>query len=146
MWRVCNDRAIYVRRPEKSSFSTTNFNIAIYQRVSRLYVRMVSTRHAPFLNRMAQNSLTWHLQALLSTYTYSMTAFVPSKTLKVRKIHSSYNDIQKLAKRTFGVFIIILFFFIWTGPLPKWHKNSQWFLHKTAPFRCVCDPWPRESS
>ena len=49
---------------------------------------------------MAQNSQTQQLQAVLDTYTYSTSAFVPTKTLKVRKIHS-YNDLRKLVKPHF---------------------------------------------
>ena len=49
---------------------------------------------------MAQTSQTWQLQAILDTYTYSRSAFVPTKTLKVRKIQS-YNDLQKLVKPYF---------------------------------------------
>ena len=40
---------------------------------------------------MDQNSQTQQLQALLDTYTYSMSVSVPTKTLKVRKIQC-YND------------------------------------------------------
>ena len=53
-----------------------------------------------FPYKTAQNSRTRQLQALLDTYTYSTSAFVSNKTLKVRKIHS-YNDLQKLVKPHF---------------------------------------------
>ena len=53
-----------------------------------------------FPNRKAQNSQKRQLQAILDTYRYSTSAFVPSKTHKVRKIHS-YNDLRKLAKQHF---------------------------------------------
>ena len=53
-----------------------------------------------FPYKTAQNSQTWQLQALWDTYTYSTSAFVPTKTLKVRKIHS-YNNLQKLVKPHF---------------------------------------------
>ena len=46
---------------------------------------------------MAHNSQTRQLQAILDTYTYSRSAFVP---LIVRKIHN-YNDLQKLVKPHF---------------------------------------------
>ena len=47
-------------------------------------------RHAmpTFPYKTVQNSQTRQLQALLDTYTYSTSASVPTKTLKVRKIHS----------------------------------------------------------
>ena len=49
---------------------------------------------------MAQNSQTRQLQAILDKCTYSRSALVSTKTLKVRKIHS-YNDLQKLVKPHF---------------------------------------------
>ena len=49
---------------------------------------------------MAQNSQTRQLQALLDIYTYSRSVSVPTKTPKVRKIHS-YTDLRKLAKPHF---------------------------------------------
>ena len=47
--------------------------------------------------------------AVIDTYTYSTSAFVPTKTHKVRKI-DSYNDLQKLAKNAL-LFIFFFFFF-----------------------------------
>ena len=44
------------------------------------------------------------LQAIIDTYTYSTSGFVPTKTHKVHKIHN-YNDLQKLPNRTFGFFV-----------------------------------------
>ena len=49
---------------------------------------------------MAQNSQTRQLQALLDTYTYFMTASLPTKIFKVRKIHG-YSDLRKLVKPHF---------------------------------------------
>ena len=53
---------------------------------------------------MAHNSQTWQLQAILDTYTYSRSAFVPGKTHTLHKIHS-YNDLWKLAKLHFWIYI-----------------------------------------
>ena len=55
----------------------------------------------PFFHTKRLRTLqTRQLQALLDTYTYSTSAFIPTKTLKVRKIHS-YSDLQKLVKPHF---------------------------------------------
>ena len=54
----------------------------------------------PRPHRMAQNSQTRQLQAILDMYTYSTCVSVPAKTLKVYKVHN-YNDLQKLAKPHF---------------------------------------------
>ena len=51
-------------------------------------------------------------RATLDTYTYSRSAFVPTKTLTARKIHS-YNDLRKLAKLHFWIFLFIIFFFFY---------------------------------
>ena len=56
---------------------------------------------------MAQNSQTRQLQAILEAYTYCTSAFVPTKTLTVRKIHG-YNHIWKLAKLNFGYLLLLL--------------------------------------
>ena len=63
-----------------------------------------------YANRMSQ---TQQLQAILDTYTYSTSTFVPTKTLTVRKIHS-YNDLWKLAKPNFWIFLFIIFFFFFS--------------------------------
>ena len=67
--------------------------------------RVAPTRHA---NRMAQNSQARQLQAIFAPYTYSTSAFVPTKTLTVRKIHS-YNHLYGNWPNRFFLFIIIFF-------------------------------------
>ena len=59
---------------------------------------MAPTRHAHFSKQ--NSSQTRQLQAILDPYPYSTSAFLPTETLKVRKIHS-YNDLQKLVKPHF---------------------------------------------
>ena len=90
---------------------------------------------------MAQNSQTRQLQAILDTYMYSTSAFVPTKTLTVHKLHS-YNDLRKLAKPNFRVLFII---FSSSSSVELTYRQSATstldvFLHKTAPFRHVRDP------
>ena len=56
-----------------------------------------------FPNKIVQNSQTRQLQAILDTHSYSTSAFVPTKTITVCKIHS-YNHLWKLATPNFWIF------------------------------------------
>ena len=77
-------------------------HMCMYQRVGRLSMQGWHRHDTPtFPYKTAQNSQTRQLQALLDTYMYSTSAFVPTKTHEVRKIHS-YNDLQKLVKPHFS--------------------------------------------
>ena len=100
-----------------------------------LYVGNVTARHAHFSTKNGSELPNVQLQAILDTYTYSTSAFVPIKTLTVHKIHS-YND-ANWPNRIFG------FLFISSSVELAY---SWWFLHKTPSFCCVRDPWPREYS